>query len=397
VNLEITQLQPYPFEKLNRLFQDCMPDSAYRPIKMHIGEPKHPTPLFIENAVSEGLSGLASYPATAGTAALRVAIRDWIVKRHAIPEIDPEREVLPVNGSREALFSIAQVIVDRRRPSPIVISPNPFYQIYEGAAFLSGARPYFVNMSASNDFAADYDAVPSQVWESTQLLYVCSPANPTGRVTNLDEWKKLLDLSERYGFVIASDECYSELYFDEASPPIGALAAAALSGRTAFDRLIVFSSLSKRSNVPGMRSGFVAGDRNLLKNFLLYRKYHGSAMSPTFQHASTLAWQDENHVVENRRMYAEKFRTVIPIIEQSLPVRWPQASFYLWLKTPIDDTTFARDLYHHYNLTVLPGSYLGRLSGGENPGAGYVRIALVATLEDCREAAERIAMYAKTL
>lgn len=397
VNPELAQLQPYPFEKLNRLFQDCEPASAYRPIKMHIGEPKHPTPPFITNAVSDGTSGLASYPATAGTAALRRAIRDWIVKRHAISEIDPEKEVLPVNGSREALFSIAQVVVDRRRAPPIVISPNPFYQIYEGAAFLAGARPYFVNMSASNDFAADYDAVPAQVWKSTQLLYVCSPANPTGRVTTLDEWKKLLELSERYDFVIASDECYSELYFDEARPPIGALAAAAISGRTAFDRLIVFSSLSKRSNVPGMRSGFVAGDRNLLKNFLLYRTYHGSAMSPTFQHASMLAWQDEDHVIENRRMYAEKFQAVVPVIGQTLPVRWPEASFYLWLKTPIDDTAFAKDLYRRYNLTVLPGSYLGRLSSGENPGAGYVRIALVAAIEECREAAERIATYAKTL
>jgi len=364
---------------------------------MHIGEPKHPAPAFIANAVSDGAPRLASYPATTGTAALRGAIREWILRRHAIPEIDPEKEVLPVNGSREALFSIAQVVIDRQRASPIVVSPNPFYQIYEGAAFLSGARPYFVNMSASNGFAADYDAVPSQVWESTQLLYVCSPANPTGRVMSLDEWKRLFDFSEKYNFVIASDECYSELYFDDASPPIGALAAAAASGRSAFDRLIMFSSLSKRSNVPGMRSGFVAGDRNLLKNFLLYRTYHGSAMSPTFQHASALAWRDEEHVAENRRMYTRKFQAVIPVIGKSMEVNWPQAGFYLWLKTPIDDTVFARELYHRYNLTVLPGSYLGRTSGGENPGAGYIRIALVATIEECREAADRIATYAKTL
>lgn len=397
MNPELAQLQPYPFEKLNRLFQDCRPEFSFRPIRMHIGEPKHPVPAFIANAVSEGAAGLASYPATIGTAPLREAIRDWILRRHAVRDIDPEKEVLPVNGSREALFSIAQAVIDRQQASPIVVSPNPFYQIYEGAALLSGARPFYVNMSASNGFAADYDAVPRPIWETTQLLYVCSPANPTGRVTSIDEWKNLFELSEKYNFVIASDECYSELYFDDAIPPLGALAAAAASGRSTFDRLIVFSSLSKRSNVPGMRSGFVAGDRNLLKNFLLYRTYHGSAMSPTFQHASTLAWRDEEHVAENRRLYARKFKAVIPVIGQALEVDWPEAGFYLWLKTPIDDTIFARDLYHHYNLTVLPGSYLGRHSGGENPGAGYVRIALVTSIEECREAANRIATYAKTL
>jgi len=364
---------------------------------MHIGEPKHPTPDFIAQAVADGISGLATYPATAGELRLRNAIGEWIKRRHGLAGIDAAHEILPVNGSREALFAVAQVVIDRQKDAPIVICPNPFYQIYEGAAILAGARPHFVNMSESNSFAANYHSVPLDVWRRTQLLYACSPANPTGRVMNLEEWGRLFDLAEEHNFVIASDECYSELYFDENGPPIGALAAASLCGRGGFERLIVFSSLSKRSNVPGMRSGFVAGDRRLLKEFLLYRTYHGSAMSPTFQHASTLAWMDEAHVEINRHLYAEKLRVVAPILSEALPVNLPEAGFYLWIKTPTDDTVFARDLYHRYNLTVLPGSFLGRFASGENPGKGFVRIALVAPLDECTEAAKRISQYAKTL
>jgi len=363
---------------------------------MHIGEPKHPTPELLLKAVRDSTTGLARYPATSGSEDLRSAIRDWLVRRHGLADIDPTTEILPVNGSREALFAIAQVVVRRSvNPPPIVVCPNPFYQIYEGAAILAGAVPHFVNMTAANDFAGDYEAIPEKIWQATQLLYVCSPANPTGRVTTSKQWEALFRLSDQYNFVIASDECYSELYFDGNDPPIGALEVASNIGRLNFERLIVFSSLSKRSNVPGMRSGFVAGDKRILKDFLLYRTYHGSAMSPTFQVASAVAWRDESHVRLNRQQYSEKFACVVPLLQGALPISMPDASFYLWIKTPIEDTEFARELYRRYNLTVLPGSFLGREHDGENPGAGYVRMALVATLEECVEAARRFAEFAK--
>ena len=396
MNPDLSLLQPYPFERMRNLFNGVVPSSSHRPIQMHIGEPKHPTPELLLKAVRDSTTGLARYPATSGSEDLRSAIRDWLVRRHGLADIDPTTEILPVNGSREALFAIAQVVVRRSvNPPPIVVCPNPFYQIYEGAAILAGAVPHFVNMTAANDFAGDYEAIPEKIWQATQLLYVCSPANPTGRVTTSKQWEALFRLSDQYNFVIASDECYSELYFDGNDPPIGALEVASNIGRLNFERLIVFSSLSKRSNVPGMRSGFVAGDKRILKDFLLYRTYHGSAMSPTFQVASAVAWRDESHVRLNRQQYSEKFACVVPLLQGALPISMPDASFYLWIKTPIEDTEFARELYRRYNLTVLPGSFLGREHDGENPGAGYVRMALVATLEECVEAARRFAEFAK--
>jgi len=346
--------------------------------------------------LSESLPKLASYPPTAGGDALRQAIAAWLVRRYALPSIDWKTEVLPVNGSREALFAFAQAVLDPSHGDALVVCPNPFYQIYEGAALLAGARPHYVNATLERAFAADYGSVSEKIWRRVQLLYICSPGNPTGKVLGLGEWKEIFALADRYGFVVASDECYSEVYFDEAAPPLGALQAAARLGR-GFERLVMFSSLSKRSNVPGMRSGFVAGDAAILKAFLLYRTYHGGAMSPPVQDASVAAWRDEAHVRENRRKYAEKFASVTPVVRQALRVEPPEAGFYLWAPTPIADTEFARRLYAEQHVTVLPGSFLARESGGVNPGANRVRMALVAEADECLEAARRIVEFANTL
>ncbi len=391
MNPMLGKLQPYPFEKLRRLFADVVPAEGMSAISLGIGEPKHATPEFIRSALSGNLDGLASYPATAGLPALREAIAAWLMMRYGLKSVDPLTQVLPVNGSREALFAIAQTVVDPGR-NAVVVCPNPFYQIYEGAALLSGAEPYFVNADPALDYRVDYSAIPETVWKRTQLVYACSPGNPTGNVMSIDEWRTLFDLSERYGFVIASDECYSELYYDEAAPPLGALQAAQILGRNGFQRLIVFSSLSKRSNVPGMRSGFVAGDAALMKQFLLYRTYQGGAMNPSVQVASTAAWRDEAHVRDNRRLYAEKFRTLLPLLAP-LGATMPAGGFYLWLKTPTADDCFARDLYRDYNVTVLPGSYLARDTSAGNPGKDRIRIALVAPLAECREAVERLSKF----
>lgn len=393
MNPDLQRLQPYPFQKLATLFDGVVPNPALRPINLSIGEPKHATPPFILEALSGGLSGLAAYPATAGLPALREAIAGWLQRRHGLPAIDAATEVLPVNGSREALFAFAQTVVDRTQSDATVVIPNPFYQIYEGAVLLAGARPYFLNQVQENGFACDFRSVPNRVWNSTQLIYVCSPGNPTGRVMSLDEWRTLFELSDRFGFVIASDECYSEIYFREGAAPLGALAAAHQLGRTGFPRLVVFGSLSKRSNVPGMRSGYVAGDRVVLKSFLLYRTYHGSAMSLAVQAASEAAWNDETHVVENRRLYREKFEAVTSLLPKAAGVTMPDAAFYLWMRTPEDDTRFARALLEQYNVTVLPGSYLAREAHGVNPGARFIRIALVAPPEDCSEAARRLGRF----
>lgn len=399
MNPDLSRLQPYPFEKLTALMSGVVANPELRPIPLQIGEPKHKTPDFISQAVTDNLSGLAAYPATAGMPALRQSIAEWLVRRYRLPALNPGTQVLPVNGSREALFAFAQTVVDRTRHSadggPIVVCPNPFYQIYEGAAILAGAEPYYVNTIAANDFATDFASVPEEVWRRTQLLYVCSPGNPTGRVMALEEWREIFALADRYNFCIASDECYSELYFDEAHPPIGALQAAHQLGRTDFRRILIFSSLSKRSNVPGMRSGFVAGDASLIKPFLLYRTYHGSAMAPAVQSASIVAWRDEAHVVENRRLYSEKYRAVLPILEDVLKTSMPDGGFYLWARTVQEDTVFARELFKAYNVTVLPGSFLARDAHGVNPGKGFVRLALVASLAECVEAAERIVAFSK--
>jgi len=395
VNPRLQSLQPYPFEKLRSLFEDVKPNPGLAHISLGIGEPRHPTPELIKRALSENLAKLAAYPPTAGGDALRQAIAEWLVRRYGLRGIDWKTEVLPVNGSREALFAFAQTVVDPRGEA-VVVCPNPFYQIYEGAALLAGARPHYVNTTADRGFVPDYASIPQDVWRRTQLLYVCSPGNPTGKVLSLAEWKEIFALADRHGFIVASDECYSEIYFDEASPPLGALQAAAQLGR-GFERLVMFSSLSKRSNVPGMRSGFVAGDAAVLKAFLLYRTYHGGAMNPAVQEASVAAWNDEHHVRENRRKYAEKFARVTPIMQTAVEVERPDAGFYLWARAPIGDTEFARRLYAEQHLTVLPGSFLARGAGGTNPGAGYVRMALVAEIDECLEAARRIVQFTKTL
>lgn len=392
MNPYLNRLQPYPFQKLNELFEGVEPDTAFTPVNLHIGEPKHATPEFIRRTLADNLGKMAFYPVTAGARSLRASIGDWLTRRYRLPAIDPDTHVLPVNGSREALFSFAQAVIDRSLPAPVVVCPNPFYQIYEGAALLAGATPHFLNTLPENEFALDYAQLPPETWSRTQLVYVCSPGNPTGRVMSMDEWARLFELSDRYGFVIASDECYSEIYFDENAPPLGALEAAHRLGRSHFPRLVVFSSLSKRSNVPGMRSGFVAGDAAILKQFLLYRTYHGSAMNPAVQAASEAAWNDEDHVIENRSLYREKFAAVTGVLFGAVEISLPDAAFYLWIRTPVNDVEFAHQLYRDYNVTVLPGSYLARHAHGMNPGQNFVRVALVAPLGECLAAAERIKM-----
>lgn len=390
MNPLLAKLQPYPFERLRKLFAGVVPNPSYRPISLGIGEPKHPTPPFVLDAMTAAFPGLAAYPPTAGDPALRAACAGWLERRYGLT-LDPLTQVLPVNGSREALFAFAQTVVDPTRDA-VVVCPNPFYQIYEGAALLAGAAPYYAPSDPARNFAVDWDSVPEEVWRRTQLLYVCSPGNPTGAVMPLEEWRKLFALSDRHGFVIASDECYSEIYFRD-EPPLGGLEAAARLGRTGFERLVAFTSLSKRSNVPGLRSGFVAGDAAILKQFLLYRTYHGSAMSPMVQAASIAAWNDEAHVVDNRAMYRQKFAEVTPVLSSVLDVALPDAGFYLWAGVKGSDEAFARDLLAQYNVTVLPGSYLAREAGGHNPGAGRIRMALVADTAECLEAAHRIAQF----
>ena len=396
MNPLLATLQPYPFERLKQLFAGVVPAADFRPISLGIGEPKHPTPAFIKDALSAGLGALSAYPATAGEPKLRQSFTDWLQTRYGLA-LDPATQVLPVNGSREALFALAQSVIDPRGPQrPVVVSPNPFYQIYEGAALLAGADVFYAPSVPERNFAVDWDRVPADVWARTQLVFVCSPGNPTGAVMPLAEWKKLFDLSDRHGFVIASDECYSEIYFRD-EPPLGGLEAAATLGRADFKNLISLTSLSKRSNVPGLRSGFVAGDAAIIKSFLLYRTYHGSAMSGAVAAASIAAWGDEAHVVENRAQYRSKFAAVTPLLAQVLDVQLPDASFYLWAGIPAawngDDAAFARALYAQYNVTVLPGSYLARDAQGGNPGRGRIRMALVAETDECLEAARRIVQF----
>lgn len=395
MNPLLSLLQPYPFERLRQLFAGVTPSAAHRAISLGIGEPRHATPPFIQEALAANLAGLASYPSTAGDPSLREACAGWMQRRYRIP-VDPATQVLPVNGSREALFAFAQTVVDPTRAGATVVCPNPFYQIYEGATLLAGATPYYAPSDPARNFAVDWDSVPEEVWQRTQLLFVCSPGNPTGAVMPLPEWEKLFALSDRYGFVIASDECYSEIYFRD-EPPLGGLEAAAKLGRSDYRNLIAFTSLSKRSNVPGLRSGFVAGDAALIKAFLLYRTYHGSAMGPAVQAASVAAWNDEVHVEENRALYRQKFAQVTPMLAEVMDVRLPDAGFYLWAKVPdalgMSDAEFAQALLAQYNVTVLPGSYLARDSGGANPGAQRVRMALVAETAECAEAASRIVQF----
>jgi N-succinyldiaminopimelate aminotransferase len=398
MNPLLATLQPYPFERLRQLFAGATPPADRAHISLGIGEPKHATPEFIKKALMASLdTALSGYPATAGELKMREACAQWLKRRYQV-DVNAATQVLPVNGSREALFSLAQAVLNPTQLGGIVISPNPFYQIYEGATLLGGAQPYYVANAPENNFSADWDSVPEAIWEKTQLVFVCSPGNPTGKVMPLAEWQKLFALSEKYGFVIASDECYSEIYFRE-EPPLGGLEAASQLGNKDFKRLISFTSLSKRSNVPGLRSGFVAGDAAIIKDFLLYRTYHGCAMSGVVQAASIAAWNDEAHVVENRNLYRTKFAQVTPVLAEVMDVQLPDASFYLWAGIPAawsqSDTEFARELYAAENVTVLPGSYIGRTAQGRNPGQGRVRMALVAETEECLEAAHRIARFIK--
>ena len=395
MNPDLQKLQPYPFQKLAALFREVQPNPDYRAISLSIGEPKHATPQFIRDALTNNLDGLANYPTTAGSDALRSTIANWLTARYGIPPLNAKTQVLPVNGSREALFAFAQAVIDRTKNNPAVVCPNPFYQIYEGAAFLAGATPSFLNTLPEDNYALNFSQLPEDIWQRTQLIYVCTPGNPAGRVMPLAEWETLFEMSDRHGFVIASDECYSEIYFSE--KPLGALQAAHRLGRSDYKNLVMFSSLSKRSNVPGMRSGFVAGDAKAIEKFALYRTYHGSAMNPAIQAASIAAWNDETHVVENRRLYAEKFAKVVEILKPVLPVTMPDAGFYLWIRTPIADTAFAQGLYRDYNVTVLPGSYLARSANGVNPGENFVRLALVASTEETVEAAQRIAEFSRKI
>ena len=396
MNPLLRQLQPYPFERLRALHAGIVPNGAKRAINVSIGEPKHATPKLVLDALAAGaVTGLANYPTTIGSIALRETIAQWLRRRHGLAALDPASEVLPVLGSREALFSFGQAMIDGSRPGATVVVPNPFYQIYEGAALLAGAQTYCVNADAELRFEHGWEQVPADVWTRTQLLYVCSPDNPTGRVSTLDEWRTLFALSDRYGFVIASDECYSEIYFDESKPPLGGLGAASLLGRDGFPRLVVFGSLSKRSNAPGLRSGYAAGDRTLLRAFLQYRTYHGSAMSGAVAAASIAAWGDEAHVIANRREYAEKFLPLTPVLSPVLSCEMPEAAFYLWAKTPGDDVAFAKRLYADEHVTVLPGSFVARPAHGANPGANRIRIALVPPLAECAEAIDRIVACAR--
>lgn len=396
MNPDLQKLQPYPFQKLSQLLAQVAPNAALKPIALHIGEPKHATPQFIKDALAGGLDGLANYPTTTGSEALRGTLAQWLARRYDIPEPDAKRQVLPVNGSREALFAFAQAVIDRSRPDPVVVCPNPFYQIYEGAALLAGAIPHFLNTVPQDDYALNFSQLDETVWQRTQLIYVCSPGNPNGRVMPLTEWQSLFEMSDRHGFVIAADECYSEIYFGN-EQPLGALQAAQQLGRGDYRNLVVFSSLSKRSNVPGLRSGFVAGDAAILEKFALYRTYHGCAMNPAVQTATIAAWNDEQHVIENRRLYAEKFELAIEALGPVLPVHKPDAGFYLWIQTPIADTAYAQQLYRDYNVSVLPGSFLARNAHGSNPGANFIRLALVASFEETREAIRRIAEFTHQL
>jgi len=399
MNPDLQRLHPYPFEKLNALKAEATPPADLRHIPLSIGEPKHDAPKFVVDALTGAMDKLNTYPLTKGMPELRQSIASWLIQRFQLTEtsLDIEKHVLPVAGTREALFAFAQAVIDRTAKQPLVLMPNPFYQIYEGAAFLAGAEPYYYDTSADNNYLPDFESIPNDIWQRCQLIYICSPGNPTGAVLSKKALQYLIRKSEIYDFIIASDECYSELYFDEINPPPGLLQAASEMQHHSYKNCVVFHSLSKRSNLPGLRSGFVAGDAGVLGDFLKYRTYHGCALPPTHQIASIAAWGDEDHVKQNRNFYKEKFKAVLDILSPVIDVQMPSASFYLWLKTPICEQEFAKQLFATQNITVLPGSYLSRDNNGVNPGAGHVRMALVAPLDECIEAAHRIKQFLQTL
>jgi len=390
MNPRLGLLQPYPFERLRALLAGATPPAGLRPISLGLGEPQHPTPALVKEALAANLAGLARYPVTLGLPELRTAVSEWLARRHGVPPPDPAKQVIPVNGSREGIFSIAQAVLDPGEKEALVAIPNPFYQVYEGSTLLAGAKPYFINALAANNLRPDWDAVPQSAWARVRMMYVCSPSNPHGRVMTLEDWTRVFDLSERHGFIVVSDECYSEIYFDEARAPLGALAAARRLGRDSYPRLVVLGSLSKRSSAPGLRSGYAAGDAALLQRYMAYRTYHGAAMSNAVQMASIAAWRDEAHVIENRRLYREKFAAFFERVNPVLPLAMPEAAFYFWAQVGADDVSFTRDLFAETHITVLPGSYIAREANGVNPGRGYVRMALVSTVEDAVEAAERV-------
>ncbi len=394
MNPLLERLEDYPFERMNALKGDALGNPAHPHVALSIGEPKHPPPGFIVEALCEPAAlaaDLATYPATRGSEALREAIASWLAGRFQA-SVDPATQILPVSGTREALFSFAQAVVGRKS-APIGILPNPFYQIYEGAIYLAGAEPYFLNTSAATGFLPDYRSVPDAIWSRCEVLYLCSPGNPTGAGLDSATLTWLIEQADRFDFVIAADECYSEIYADEANPPVGLLQAATAMGRSGFERCVAFHSLSKRSNLPGLRSGFVAGDARVLKDYFQYRTYEGCALPAQVQRASTLAWSDEAHVTENRTLYREKFAALAPILEGAFEVKQPDGGFYHWLDVGEDDQSFTLALFQEENITVLPGSFLSREAHGVNPGAGFVRVAWVAPLADCLDAAERMVRW----
>lgn len=398
MNPNLQELQPYPFEKLAQLKNGITPPQDQKHIALSIGEPKHEPPEFVLHTLQDKMHTVSNYPSTKGLPQLRQAIANWAEKRFNLTtgSLNPEENILPVNGTREALFAFAQVIIDNTKDAQVVM-PNPFYQIYEGAALISGANPVFLNCSEKTNFLPDFDAIDNATWDKCQLLFICTPGNPTGALISSQQMQHLIALADKHDFIIASDECYSELYFDEENPPAGLLQACADMGRHSYDRCVVFHSLSKRSNLPGLRSGFVAGDKKIIQQFLLYRTYHGCAMPVYTQLASIAAWQDEEHVKANRELYRQKFAAVIDILSPHLNVSMPQASFYLWPETPIADTDFAQQLFAQQNVTVLPGSFLARDTKAGNPGKNRIRLALVAPLKECIQAAERIKNFTLTL
>jgi N-succinyldiaminopimelate aminotransferase len=396
MNPNLALLQPYPFEKLNKLKADAKVTCDLPHIALSIGEPKHESPVFVLKAMADNLDKLANYPSTKGIPELRQAISQWACQRFALNSLDSDHQILPVNGTREAIFAFTQAVVESK-PDALVVSPNPFYQIYEGAAYLAGAKPHYLPCLEENGFNPDFDAVPESVWQNAQILFICSPGNPTGAVIGMDQLKKLIALSDKYNFIVASDECYSEIYIDSVQAPVGLLQACAELGRDDYKNCVVFHSLSKRSNLPGLRSGFIAGDAKVLAPFFQYRTYHGCAMSIPNQIASIAAWNDESHVEENRRLYTQKFQAVLDILSPVMDVKQSDASFYLWAKTPINEEEFAQRLFAEQQVTVLPGSYLSRTIDGINPGAGRIRMALVAEVDECIEAAKRIRTLIESL
>ncbi|MEH6549535.1 MAG: succinyldiaminopimelate transaminase [Pseudomonadales bacterium] len=390
MNPDLSLLQAYPFERLKQLKRGIEPKPEHNAIALSIGEPKHPPPQFVLQHLQDQLGLISNYPSTIGSIELRSTIAQWLCRRFQLTELDPVSQVLPVNGTREALFAFAQAMIDRTEGNPLVLMPNPFYQIYEGAALLAGAKPYFLQCDATTDYLPDFDSVSPETWGDCQLLYICSPGNPTGKVIKRNTLQKLIELAHRHNFIIAADECYSEIYPDETTPPEGLLQASAAMGNDDYSRCMVFHSLSKRSNLPGLRSGFVAGDKSLIEQFLRYRTYHGCAMSLPIQQASIAAWNDESHVLDNRDLYRQKFAAVTEILTPCMKIEQPDAGFYLWPQLEQSDTLLAQQLYREGNITVLPGSFLGREVNGINPGANHIRMALVATIDECTTAAHRI-------